>query len=171
MENNDECRDTVPNCDEYPKSNNENIDNLTLELLINKNRYQKYLSKKDPEKYREYQEYYSKLKLYMDEIIQLTVEMAENPKTNISLDISETFDKYAKSCIKYLEMKEMENKNEKNFYKSDETEEDDDSLFGNIDVPREPESSKSLWGESIVKKNNINAFTMDMFINKHKYKS
>lgn len=170
MEKNDECRDTVANYEEYPKSNNENIDNLTLELLINKNRYQKYLSKKDPEKYREYQEYHSKLKLYMDKIIQMTVEMTEDPKINISLDITETFERYTKSCIKYLEMKEMENKNEKNFYKSDETEEEE-TLFENMDTTREPESSKSLWGEPIVKKNNINAFTMDMFMNQHKYKS
>jgi hypothetical protein len=172
MENNDECIDNTLNIEKH--SNNENIDNLTLELLINKNRYQKYLSMKDPEKYREYQEYHSKIKLYMEEMMQITEDLMKNPKTNFSLDITETFEKYSKSCIKYLEMKEMEKINDKKiFFNSDDIDdnEEEETLFGNIDSEREPESSKSLWGDSIVKKNNINAFTMDMFINHHKYNS
>jgi len=91
---------------------NEYIDNLSLELLINKNHYKKYLSKKDPEKYKEYQEYQSKLIFYMDEITEITTDLLNDPKKGISRDITETFEQYTKMCIRYLEMKEIENSNE-----------------------------------------------------------
>ena len=130
---------------------NEFVDNLTLELLINKNHYQKYLSKKDPEKYKEYQEYHSKLTLYYDEILQITMDLMENPKNQISRDIGEIFEKYAKMCIRYLEMKEIENKNELDIYTSHK--EYEDCLFGKMNTTL-PEPSKSFWGVPIIKKNN-----------------
>lgn len=142
------------------------IDNLTLELLINKNHYKKYLSQKDPEKYKEYQEYYSKLKLYQDDIVQITMNLIENPKKQYSRDISELFEQYSKMCIRYLEMKEIENQKHDGFEKITE---EDEVLFESMEDTNLPEPSKSLWGEPIVKKNNINAFSMDLFMNQQKY--
>jgi hypothetical protein len=152
-----------------PREPVSSIDDITLELLINKNRYQRYLSKKDPEKYKEIQEYYAKVKLYSDDIQYITNKLIENPKTAFSVDITEFFERFTKSCIQYLENKELENR-EWETKEFTATEEEEENLFQNMDM-KEPEPSKSFWGERIVKKNHSNAFTMDMFINQHKYKN
>ena len=50
---------------------NEYIDKLTMELLLNKNHYSKYLAKTDPKKHDQFQEYKSKLRKYSVEIMDI----------------------------------------------------------------------------------------------------
>jgi hypothetical protein len=144
-------------------STNDHIDKLTLELLLNKNHYSKYLSKTDPEKYEKHKEYKAKLRKYSVDIIDITSRLIENPKDGISTEVEEGFDIYMKSLIRYFEMKELENTNE---YNQNNENNDDDMLFGAIDEePKEPSASKSFWGKDRVlkKEKDINAFTMEMF--------
>jgi len=107
------------------------IDKLTIELLINKQHYSKYLSKTDPKKHDEYKTYKSKLRKYSVDIIDITSQLIENPKTMFSTEIEETFDAYVKSIFKHFEIKELEQANEYNndYYKND----DEDVMFGNCD--------------------------------------
>lgn len=107
------------------------IDKLTLELLINKQHYSKYLSKTNPKKHDEYKEYKSKLRKYSVDIVDMTSQLIDNPKTMFSAEIEETFDAYVKSIFKHFELKELENSNEYNHesYKN----EDEDVMFGNCD--------------------------------------
>jgi hypothetical protein len=146
-------------------STNDHIDKLTLELLLNKNHYSKYLSKTDPEKYEKHKEYKAKLRRYSVDIIDITSRLIENPKEGISADIEEGFDIYMKSLIRYFEMKELENTNE---HGQNAEEADEDMLFGAIDEePKELSASKSFWGKDRVlkKEKDINAFSMEMFSN------
>jgi hypothetical protein len=158
------------------------IDKLTLELLINKQHYSKYLSKTDPKKHDEYKEYKSKLRKYSVDIVDITSQLIENPKTMFSSEIEETFDAYVKSIFKYFEMKELEKTNE---YNNTYINEDEDVMFGNCDSlllkkqddnqenqenneEKSQEQSpmmKSFWGkEKVIKKNSILPhYDMNMF--------
>jgi len=145
---------------------NEYIDKLTLELLLNKNHYNKYLSNTDPKRYEEFKEYKSKLRKYSVDIIDITSQMIENPKKGLSSDIEETFDAYVKSIIRYYEMKEIE-KNDNNTT-NEYQKEDEDVMFGNCEeepVSEEEPIMKSFWGkEKVVKKqSNMIQYDMNMF--------
>ena len=165
------------------------IDKLTLELLINKQHYSKYLSKTDPKKHDEYQEYKSKLRKYSVDIVDITSQLIDNPKTMFSAEIEETFDAYVKSIFKYFEIKELEKSNEYNYDNNNNKNEDEDVLFGNCDNnllqnagqrqesaqeteneehTEEQEGSpmmKSFWGkEKVIKKSStIPHYDMNMF--------
>ena len=143
-------------------STNDHIDKLTLELLLNKNHYSKYLSQTDPEKYEKHKVFKSKLRKYSVDIIDITSQMIENPKDAPSKDIEESFDLYVKSILRYFEMKDLENANEYNH----ETPEDEDLLFGTMEQQQNDVTpSKSFWGKERVlkKEKDINAFTLEMF--------
>jgi hypothetical protein len=160
----------------------ESIDKITLELLINKNQYNKYLSKEDPKKFRENQEYLEKIKKYKEKILNLSKQFLENPEISFNLEMNEMFSIFAKTSIKYLEMKELENENLYNYNQEDDNEEE--SLFGTIDETNKKEEidnfqldentkptkkMNSFWGSNIKKNDgSIPKTTMDMFIKNHK---
>jgi len=161
------------------------IDKLTLELLINKQHYSKYLSKTDPKKHDEYKEYKSKLRKYSVDIIDITSQLIENPKKMFSAEIEETFDAYVKSIFKHFELKELEKSNEYN-HNGYKNEDDEDVLFGNCDNllqnkqsneyeeenteqdterPDQSPMMKSFWGKEKVIKQSISIpyYDMNMF--------
>jgi hypothetical protein len=169
------------------------IDKLTLELLINKQHYSKYLSKTDPKKHDEYKEYKSKLRKYSVDIIDITSQLIENPKKMFSTEIEESFSCYIKSIFKHFEIKELEKSNEYN-HNGYKNEDDEDVLFGNCDNnnllqgqenaqednaeneadTEEQDSSpmmKSFWGkEKVIKQSSsIPYYDMNMF-HKKSYK-
>jgi len=80
------------------------VDKITLELLLNKGTYQKYLSKTDPEKHQYYQEFLKNIEKFRTNILEMTEELLENPKLQYTNEISETFDAYIQALIKYLEI-------------------------------------------------------------------
>ena len=151
----------------------QDIDKLTLELLINKSQYKKYLSKADPEKYKSNQEHLEKISKYRRKILDVFSQLLEDPDKQITTSLNEDFDHFVKSCISHFEMKELENHG--NHFEKEE-EEDDEVMFGNCDEKNdliEPDisKSKSFWGKSIVKKGQPplpNEYTMDMFIKSSK---
>jgi hypothetical protein len=135
-------------------SSNEYIDKLTLELLLNKSHYSKYLSNTDPEKYEKYKEFKSALRHRSNDIIGITNQMIDNPKCDIHLDINEAFEQYARSILTYLEMKELENPEQ-----YEKQNEEEDMMFGTMDP--EPTSSKpqsSFWSKEKVYKQDASAF-------------
>ena len=132
---------------------NEYIDKLTLELLINKTHYNKYLSKSDPKKYDEYKEYKAKLRKYAIDIIDITSQLIEDPKKMYSNDIEESFHAYVKSIIKYFEIKEIQDANTHSEYNNE-----DEVIFTKFDngtnqSDENTDQMKSYWGkEKVVKK-------------------
>jgi len=139
---------------EPPASSNEYIDKLTLELLLNKSHYSKYLSNTDPEKYEKYKEFKSALRHRSADIIGITNQLIDNPKSDIHLDINEAFEQYARSILTYLEMKEMENPEH-----YEKQKEEEDTMFGTMDP--DPPASKphsSFWSKEKVYKQDASAF-------------
>lgn len=128
---------TIP--DANPTSN-EYIDKITLELLINKNQYNKYIANTDPEKYKKISEFSAKLLKYQNKIMNLTEEYCSSTKVQKNNEMDDMFNNYARSCIRYFEMKEFEQS-----YTSEHVEEAD-VLFDMTPV-------HSFWGKGATKKN------------------
>jgi len=158
----------------------EDIDKLTLELLINKNQYNKYLSQTNPEKYKQHREHLDKLSKYRGKIMSMFSQLMENPEKQITTTINEDFDHFVRTCINHFEMKELDYQPTQ----EKELEDDDDVLFGDCESGTNNENeelidtsyaSSSLWGKKIKKRNNdsvdvpsytsvAGAYTLDMFI-------
>lgn len=119
-------------------TDNKHIDNLTLELFMNKGMYNKYIQRTNPQKYEENQTLFMKLKKYKNHIIELTNDLVENPDKQITNDVNDIFQAYVKELIRYFEMKAIEIPSKK--YN------DEDMLFGD---DAEPVSS-SYWGKEKV---------------------
>lgn len=150
-------------------SKNEYIDKLTLELLINKTHYHKYLSKSDPKKYDEYKEYKAKLRKYAIDIMDITSQLIEDPKKMYSNDIEESFHSYVKSIIKYFEIKEIQDANTQSEYNNE-----DEVIFTKFDnennqSDEKSDQMKSYWGkEKVVKKpSSYIHYDMNMFRKKN----
>ena len=119
------------------------VDKITLELLMNKSQYNKYLSIKDPNKFEEVKLHLEKVAKYKDRIMEITDQYCENQNTQNSLELDEAFSNYLKSCIRFIEMKELE---EEPKYERDI----EDVIFKSCD---NPSPMKSFWGKGAVKKN------------------
>lgn len=133
------------------ETHNEFIDNITLELLMNKGQYNKYISKEHPEKYEKVKEFQGKLYKYKYDIIDLTKELLENPEKEITNEVNDIFQAYAKKLIHFFEMKELETGN---LFTPRPYNNDDDMMFEKIDEPTlTPVNNRdSLWGKRITKK-------------------
>jgi len=143
-------------------NNNEMLDKLTLELLMNKSHYKRYIANADPTKHAEMVKHNALITKYKYKIMNLTNEMLSDPSKQITTSVNEEFNGYVKTLIQYFQMKELENK-------SNEHSDEDDVLFGSMDAdasnaaeseqnePVEP-IMKSFWGGSRVvkQKQNIN---------------
>jgi hypothetical protein len=142
------------------------IDKLTLELLINKSQYKKYVQKNDPAKYSENQVYLGKIDRYRYKIEQMFSSLLENPDQQITTDINRDFTYFVKTCIQYFELKEMEcvaeDHNGDPIY--------NETLFGDIDNVETSSSqpSSSFWGTKINKTGGISnympKYTMDSYV-------
>jgi hypothetical protein len=102
-----------------PPKGNPYIDKITLELLLNKSAYQKYLSKTDPEKHNEYQEFIKKMKGFRSNILEITENLIDHQKNQYTNEVSDAFDNYMRAVIKYLEIELANQQND----------DDDDILF------------------------------------------
>jgi hypothetical protein len=134
--------------EDLPNTNNSNIDKITLELLMNNRMYSKYLSKTDPMKYNEHASYRESISQYKKKIMEITEVMLSDKQFNNNLN--ETFHIYVKSCIKYLENKELEEKYTKDSYSDDDDEEnlfEENSSYTGKDTKIRHETSMGVFGE------------------------
>jgi len=127
------------------------IDDLTLKLMSNKSQYNKYLSKSNPEKYKETSDYLEKRRFYSDDIMN-TIKSILFYNKDITTHVNESFEHFVKECIKYYEMKCLEKKTES----QDSYEEDTDVLFGTMEesnskmtpIPKNKNiSNYAYWGK------------------------
>jgi hypothetical protein len=107
-----EDSDNVLPLRQMPTRNSQSIDKLTMELLLNKTHYAKYLSKTDPQKHSEYQEFLGKLSTYREDILTMTETLLVNPKKMYTNEVGQAFDNYVQTLIKYLEIEEMNKESE-----------------------------------------------------------
>ncbi len=137
------------------------IDKITLQLLTNKVQYNKYLSKEDPTKFREHQEYLEKIAKFKTKILNLSKQFLENPEKSFNLEMDEMFSIFAKTSIKYLEMRELEMENLYNTEKDTENDtESEDTMFGKMNEEirldeglKNSKEMNTFWGKAIKKTN------------------
>ncbi len=123
------------------------IDQLTLELLMNKNQYQKYISKVDPDKYAKHKAYLADINKYRRRITDITRELLNDPDTQVSTEINSIFEAYTRAIIDHIKCSDHQP------YSSD-VDPLDDTMFGAMDDPDADEEvaspSKSFWGKERV---------------------
>jgi hypothetical protein len=149
----------------------ETVDKVTLELLMNKNTYSRYIEKTDPNRHKEEQQFREKIKKYKLKMISLTMKHLDNPNFQINNELSDMIYQYARTFIKYFEMNDLEiscfydNENEK------QEQCDDDTLFGNMDsntVVEENDSASIAADDGSVTPDQANKFlfryTMDKYV-------
>jgi hypothetical protein len=152
---------------------NNHIDQLTLDFLMNRSQYKKYVAKNDPTKHIENEEHLQKICKYKHRISNITNDLLDNPETMITLDVSQSFDRYVRTLIRYFEMKDLEEKDDDDVLFNHIDDADDDridllehrrdsaeqkmAILQKVDESiREPEKLttglKSFWGKNLVKK-------------------
>lgn len=149
-----------------PPSTQENIDKLTLELLVNKNKYKHYLAKKDKNQYDELLKKQQLYQKYSSSIYHLTKELLQQhtsttTKTLVGKNIQDAFDIYIQECITHFtHLEELaSSENEKHFGYGEEDEiEKEDVMFGNI--VDEPFPSPNTQ----IKTHTIPYYNMNMFM-------
>jgi hypothetical protein len=105
------------------------IDKISLEFLLNKTHYQKYLAKTDPQLYAEKQEFLESCSQYRRPIVDMTARLLDNPNhPHYSREVCDAFDKYAQTLIRYLEVKEKSD-NAQKVFQLDDDDNEEDTLF------------------------------------------
>jgi hypothetical protein len=114
----------------------ETVDKLTLELLMNKNTYSRYIERTDPTKHKEEQEFRKKINKYKSRMLSLTIKHLDDPNFQINTELSCMISEYARTFIKYFEMNDLEISC---FYSHEKDEEvdEEDTMFGKIDEETE----------------------------------
>jgi len=145
---------------------NKNIDKITLELLMNNQMYNKYLSKTDPKKYEENQKFKERIQSHKIRIIEMTEKLIDEPIKQINNEVYETFLNYINACVKFIETKDLEERSTKDSYSIDEYEMLFDDKYMNTDINTDTdidtantlditsEFPKSYWGAPVVKSKN-----------------
>jgi hypothetical protein len=148
------------------------IDALTLQLLSSKKRYNKYLESAQPNKANEIQEFYGKLRKYKSRILQTMEKYLDKPETQTTTDVDETIEACFKTLIRHYEILNKEQKSYLNDYNETDSSEDEDADANadasgdddeSLEEPKPYTSSKSFWGNSVVK---TPSTTLDAFIQK-----
>lgn len=131
--------------DELTDNMNE-LDKITLGLLLNKNQYNRYLYVTNPQKLEEEQKFLKKVEKYKMGIQNLLNDFLEDPKKQINNELNESLLDFSRTCIKYLENTDYEELPSKHCY------EDDDVLFdekrmkdNDISADSLDKISKTFW--------------------------
>lgn len=149
---------------------NKYIDKITMELLMSKSKYNKYLESKEPEKYAEktlYKKEIFKYRTIIQDIIDEEFNNISTEANSRTTNIKRVFDELMNECIQYIKMKEIEIENPFNHDKFDDNEHifekcDDieeklkDINNSNFTIDSDGEDNpiqrtNSLWGDGAIK--------------------
>lgn len=96
--------------------NSNNLDKLTLELLMNKRQYRKYIEKHNPDEYTKKQADYDRLMKYKPQIAHFIQELLNdysisgNSEHLGNLDIQDSFQALLNSCVYFFETRDYDNR-------------------------------------------------------------
>jgi hypothetical protein len=94
--------------DPHPHHHHHQLNQLTLAMFSNKGMYKRHLEKSDPELHAKRCEYLDKIAKYRKKMRTLTMEFLEDPEKDFNTEVNEMFEGFAKTLIRYLEMKEID---------------------------------------------------------------
>ena len=117
----------------------ENIDKITLELLMNKNSYNRYIEQIDPGAYEKHQEFRNKVEEYKSKILHYTSNYLNDENFSLTTEVDTMMNDFIHCFVKHFEIKELES----------EEREPEDTLFDNI---QEELSQKDIVKEQTKKK-------------------
>jgi hypothetical protein len=120
---------------------NEYIDEITLQLLINKQCKSKYLMQHAPDRYKEEEEYKEKVAYYKEDIIGIFNDYMNIKSHQVSSSLDDSFNIFIKACLNHFEIKSVEQENTYN-------NSDDEGLFQNCKAFTK---KKSYWGKGVKK--------------------
>jgi hypothetical protein len=136
------------------------VDRMTLEFLMNRTQYKKYVEKTDPTKFVENETHLNKLTKYKQKILELTEELLNDPELLITLDVNESFDSYSRTLIRYFETKELEKEDVDMMFDKMDDEEDEPvkskkktkstPKYGYLNETLPFPHMKSFWGKDKV---------------------
>jgi hypothetical protein len=106
-----------------------NINELTMKLLVSRTNYAKYLVMNDDSKYKETQRFIEDCSEFKEEIMNITKKMCENEHdTEYCSDVNDAFDVYARTLIRYLEVKRRSDELQKE-YEDKHSKDDEDNII------------------------------------------
>lgn len=145
------------------------VDKLTLELFTNKTQYKKYLSKNNPEKYKEIEEFREKCVEHKDKILQKTEHLLSTYHFRSDF-VEEPFYRFVNELIKEIEKETEDNKYDLDNAICESYEDSEDVLFP-PDNMREYDNDSikeynpieiekhSFWGkERVIQRDSDNGF-------------
>ena len=145
---------------------NEYIDKITMELLMSKPKYNKYLESRDPEKYAKetlYKKDAVRYRTIIQDIINEEFNNISYATNGRTIELTNSFTNFAKECIKYIKIKELEledplnhNEDETMFENCDDIEQkikDSNKSNSNFTISSDDDEDaiNSLWGDGAVK--------------------
>ena len=81
------------------------LDRLTMELLLNKTHYAKYLYRTDRQKYDEYKHFRENLLEHRDLILDFTRRLISDPKMpNVTEEMTTAFQTYAQTVLRFVQL-------------------------------------------------------------------
>lgn len=122
-----------------------NINQITLECLLNKNCYNKYLMNHDKAKYDEMEHHFSRIKKHREKLTTIFKNYLDDKDYQVNSTLDELFSNFVKAAIQHIEFKESENNNK--YYENHDEPEDEDTLFGNVNE----DPVASFWGKGVKK--------------------
>jgi hypothetical protein len=107
------------------------VDELTMKLLSNKTNYAKYLAMTDTRKHEERQQFIQDCRAYKEDMIDMTRRMCKNEDVEYSSDVTDAFDEYARTLIRYIEVKRRSDELQREYDQTANTSIDDeeDTMF------------------------------------------
>lgn len=120
------------------------ISQFTMEMFMNKNTYNRYIEKTDPNKHQDHKKFIRKTELYRDRIIKITMDYLNNPDMQVTIEMNDMFSDYCKTCIKYFELKDLEESSGDNYQKGN----DEDVMFDPDEMTEDFESNYSNMAQT-----------------------
>lgn len=99
--------------------NDKFIDEITMKLLSNQSSYAKYLHKIDDSRFQEEQQFIEDCKTFKQDIQKITTELCKCKQHNYGSDVNEAFNNYARTLIRYLEVKKRSDELQKEYEQDD----------------------------------------------------
>ena len=126
-----------PLASSYAASANHYVDKLTMELMMNRSHYKKYLANTNPLRYQETQEKTEKIQRNRSAILeitetQLTEFIRHMHSTKYNTEVSDAFETYMNVCLKYLDDYPIDDEldgGKERFGGDDDDDDDVDMLF------------------------------------------